>query len=162
MLALTMPGSSTTSRGVELVGEDADAVLLGGADEASETNQVFSYYEPRARLRRAATRRRALLPAPNRWWQTSRGPLLDAGAFVAGLEYAAGRRGDRARQAERRLLRGRARRARRRAGATWMVGDDIEADVAGAKGVGLRDRPGADRQVPEEALEESRRSSPTA
>ena len=26
----------------------------------------------------------------NRWWQTKRGPLLDAGAFVAGLEYAAG------------------------------------------------------------------------
>ena len=25
----------------------------------------------------------------NRWWQTTRGPLLDAGAFVAGLEYAA-------------------------------------------------------------------------
>ena len=25
----------------------------------------------------------------NRWWQTQRGPLLDAGAFVAGLEYAA-------------------------------------------------------------------------
>ena len=26
----------------------------------------------------------------NRWWQTSRGPLLDSGAFVAGLEYASG------------------------------------------------------------------------
>ena len=26
----------------------------------------------------------------NRWWQTSRGPLLDARAFVAGLEYATG------------------------------------------------------------------------
>jgi ribonucleotide monophosphatase NagD (HAD superfamily) len=26
----------------------------------------------------------------NRWRQTSRGPLLDSGAFVAGLEYAAG------------------------------------------------------------------------
>ena len=26
----------------------------------------------------------------NKWWQTSRGPLLDAGAFVAGLEYSTG------------------------------------------------------------------------
>ena len=26
----------------------------------------------------------------NPWWQTKHGPLLDAGAFVAGLEYAAG------------------------------------------------------------------------
>ena len=50
----------------------------------------------------------------NRWWQTARGPLLDSGAFVAGLEYAAGRRGDGARQAEPGLLRGRARGARRR------------------------------------------------
>ena len=41
----------------------------------------------------------------NRWWQTQRGPLLDSGCYVAGLEYAAQTDGDRARQAERRVLR---------------------------------------------------------
>ena len=48
----------------------------------------------------------------NRWWQTLRGPILDSGSFVAGLEYAAASR-RRARQAQHRVLPGRARRGRR-------------------------------------------------
>jgi ribonucleotide monophosphatase NagD (HAD superfamily) len=73
----------------------------------------------------------------NRWWQTSRGPLLDAGAFVAGLEYAAGVQA---------TLLGKPSPAYFSAAVealdadpkmTWMVGDDVEADVAGAKGVGM-------------------------
>jgi HAD superfamily hydrolase (TIGR01458 family) len=74
----------------------------------------------------------------NRWWQTSRGPLLDAGAFVAGLEYAAG--------VEATVL-GKPSPAYFEAALealdadpklTWMVGDDIDADIAGAQRFGLR------------------------
>ena len=43
VLALTMPDIVEDLEGIELVGEGADAVLLGGADETFETNQVFSY-----------------------------------------------------------------------------------------------------------------------
>src|SRR5215813_13791261 len=43
VLALTMHALVGDLEGVELVGEDADAVLLGGADETPETNLVFSY-----------------------------------------------------------------------------------------------------------------------
>jgi phosphopantetheine--protein transferase-like protein len=73
----------------------------------------------------------------NAWWQTSRGPLLDSGAFVAGLEYAAG--------VEATIL-GKPSPAFFGAALdaldadperTWMVGDDLEADIAGAKGSGL-------------------------
>ena len=75
----------------------------------------------------------------NRWWQTSRGPLLDAGAFVAGLEEVRdGRRGDRGRQAEPDLLRRGARRARRGPELTWLVGDDAESDVRAAQLFGMR------------------------
>ena len=35
--------ASSRSRGIELVGEGADAVLVGGCDETLEPNQVFSY-----------------------------------------------------------------------------------------------------------------------
>ena len=65
----------------------------------------------------------------NRWWQTSRGLLLDAGAFVAGLEYATG--------VEATVL-GKPSPAYFAAaldalGAepelTWLVGDDAESDV---------------------------------
>jgi ribonucleotide monophosphatase NagD (HAD superfamily) len=74
----------------------------------------------------------------NRWWQTARGPLLDSGAFVAGLEYAD--------QIEATVL-GKPSPAYFTAALdaldsdpelTWMVGDDLEADIAGAQACGLR------------------------
>jgi len=74
----------------------------------------------------------------NRWWQTSRGPLLDSGAFVAGLEYATG--------VEATVL-GKPSSAYFAAaldvlGAepelTWLVTDDIDADVRGAQLFGMR------------------------
>jgi len=43
VLALTMPDIVEDLGEIELVGEGADAVLIGGADETLETNQVFSY-----------------------------------------------------------------------------------------------------------------------
>src|SRR5207237_10629437 len=43
VLALTMHAIVGELEGVELVGEDAEAVLLGGADETPETNLVFSF-----------------------------------------------------------------------------------------------------------------------
>src|SRR5438132_7336279 len=89
VLALTMHAIVGDLDGVELVGEEADAVLLGGADETPESNLVFSYmnlarafYELQAGAELYCLHR-------NRWWQTKRGPLLDAGMFVAGLEWAA-------------------------------------------------------------------------
>jgi len=138
VLALTMPSVIEDLEGLDLVGEDAEAVLVGGADEGDETGRVFSYMN----LARAFSELQAGADLyclhKNRWWQTSRGPLLDSGAFVAGLEYAAGveavvigkpspvyfEAALEALEAEPKL--------------TWMVGDDIEADIAGAQRYGMR------------------------
>jgi hypothetical protein len=49
VLALTMAAIRTELEGVQLVGEEADAVLIGGADETDETNRVFSYMNSPAR-----------------------------------------------------------------------------------------------------------------
>jgi ribonucleotide monophosphatase NagD (HAD superfamily) len=43
VLALTMHALVGDLDGIELVGEGAEAVLLGGADDTPETNLVFSY-----------------------------------------------------------------------------------------------------------------------
>src|SRR6266536_1073378 len=43
VLALTMHAIVGDLEGIELVGEDAEAVLVGGADETPETNLVFSF-----------------------------------------------------------------------------------------------------------------------
>ncbi|MDX6398729.1 MAG: hypothetical protein QOJ43_2137, partial [Gaiellaceae bacterium] len=86
--ALVMPAIVPDLEGIELVGEGADAVLVGGCDETTEPNQVFSYMN----LARAFSEIQAGADLyclhKNRWWQTARGPLLDGGAFVAALEYA--------------------------------------------------------------------------
>ena len=76
--------------GLELVGDDADAVLIGGCDETLEPNQVFSYMNLARAFAEIQAGAALYCLHKNRWWQTSRGPMLDAGAFVAGLEYATG------------------------------------------------------------------------
>ena len=43
VLALTMHAIVGELEGIELIGEDAEAVLIGGADETPESNLVFSY-----------------------------------------------------------------------------------------------------------------------
>jgi HAD superfamily hydrolase (TIGR01458 family) len=138
VLALTMPAIVEDLEGLQLVGENADAVLLGGADESYETNQVFSYFNLARAFAELQDGAELYCLHKNRWWQTSRGALLDAGAFVAGLEYAAEQEA---------IVLGKPSAAYFAAALdaleyepeqTWMVGDDIEADVAGATAFGLR------------------------
>jgi HAD superfamily hydrolase (TIGR01458 family) len=138
VLALVMSGVVGELEGVELVGDAADAVLIGGCDESLEPNQVFSYMN----LARAFSEIQAgadlFCMHKNRWWQTSRGPMLDGGAFVAGLEYATG--------VEATVL-GKPSPAYFAAALdaldaepelTWLVGDDLESDVRGGQSFGMR------------------------
>ena len=138
VLALTMSAIVEELEGVELVGEGADAVLLGGADEGSETNRVFSYMNLARAFHELDAGAELYCLHRNRWWQTATGPRLDAGAFVAGLEYAA--------QTEAIVL-GKPSTAYFDAalesldaepGMTWMVGDDYESDIVGAQRCGLK------------------------
>src|SRR5439155_2720851 len=43
VLALTMPGILDDLDGLQLVGMNVDAVLIGGADEGEEVGRIFSY-----------------------------------------------------------------------------------------------------------------------
>ena len=74
----------------------------------------------------------------NRWWQTSRGPLLDAGAYVAGLEYAAGVAAEVVGKPTGAYFDAALAELGAAAAEAVMVGDDIESDVGGAKRAGLR------------------------
>ena len=90
VFALVMSGVVPDLDGLELVGEGAEAVLVGGCDESFEPNQVFRYMNLARAFAEIQLGAELYCLHKNRWWQTSRGPLLDAGAFVAGLEYATG------------------------------------------------------------------------
>src|SRR3954454_10180034 len=138
VLALTMHALVHDLEGLELVGEEADAVLIGGADETPETSLVFSYMNLARAFAELELGAQLYCLHRNRWWQTKRGPLLDSGAFVAGLEYAA--------QVEAVVL-GKPSSAYFATACealdadpsmTWMVGDDLESDIAGAQGMGMR------------------------
>jgi HAD superfamily hydrolase (TIGR01458 family) len=138
VLALVMGALVADLDGMELVGDGADAVLLGGADETEETGRVFSYMNLARAFSELELGAELFCLHKNRWWQTSRGPLLDSGAFVAGLEYAA--------EVEATVL-GKPSQAYFEAalealdaepGLTWMVGDDLDSDIAGAQRYGLK------------------------
>jgi HAD superfamily hydrolase (TIGR01458 family) len=138
VLALTMPAIVEDLDGVELVGEGADAVLIGGVDEDLESGRVFSYMNLARAFAELEAGAELYCLHKNRWWQTARGAMLDSGAFVAGLEYAA--------QIEATVL-GKPSMAYFDAALealdaepslTWMVGDDWESDVVGAQRCGLK------------------------
>jgi HAD superfamily hydrolase (TIGR01458 family) len=138
VLALTMPAIVEDLEGVELVGEHAEAVLLGGADESPDTNRVFSWMNLAHAFAELQAGAELYCLHKNAWWQTKDGPLLDAGAFVAGLEYAADTEA---------IVLGKPSPAYFAAALealdadpelTWMVGDDVHADIAGAQRHGMR------------------------
>jgi HAD superfamily hydrolase (TIGR01458 family) len=137
VLALTMAAIRNELEGIELVGDSAEAVLLGGADETEETNRVFSYMNLARAFAELEAGAELYCLHKNRWWQTSRGPLLDSGAFVAGLEYAAGVEATVLGKPSPAFFGAALDALDADAERTWMVGDDVEADVAGAKSVGL-------------------------
>jgi HAD superfamily hydrolase (TIGR01458 family) len=138
VLALTMHAIVGELDGVELVGEDAEAVLVGGADETPETNLVFSYMNLARAFHELEAGATLYCLHRNRWWQTKHGPLLDAGAFVAGLEYAADTEAIILGKPSTAYFEAALAALDADANMTWMVGDDIEADIAGAQAHGMK------------------------
>jgi HAD superfamily hydrolase (TIGR01458 family) len=138
VLALTMTAIVEDLDGVELVGEQADAVLVGGADETPETNRVFSYMNLARAFAELEAGAELYCLHRNRWWQTSRGPLLDAGAFVAGLEYAAGVVATVLGKPSPAYFGAALEALDADPEQAWIVGDDLESDVAGGQQAGLR------------------------
>jgi HAD superfamily hydrolase (TIGR01458 family) len=139
VLALTMASvREDLAAHVTLVEEDAEAVLLGGADETAETGEVFAYENLNrafAALREGA---RLVCLHKDRWWQTADGPLLDAGAFVAGLEYAAQVEAEIVGKPTAAYFEAALAELASTASEAVMVGDDVEADIGGAKQIGMR------------------------
>jgi HAD superfamily hydrolase (TIGR01458 family) len=138
VLALTMAAVVPDFDGMELVGYDAEAVLIGGCDETLEPNQVFSYMN----LARAFSEIQAgaafYCLHKNRWWQTTRGPLLDAGAFVAGLEYATGVEATVLGKPSPSYFAAALDALDAEPELTWLVTDDAEVDIPGASLFGIR------------------------
>src|SRR5438552_18337346 len=137
VLALTMHAIVGELEGIELVGEDAEAVLLGGADETPETNLVFSYMNLARAFHELEAGAELYCLHRNRWWQTKNGPLLDAGVFVAGLEYAAGTEATVLGKPSSTYFEAALEALDADPERAWMIGDDIESDIGGAQRLGM-------------------------
>jgi HAD superfamily hydrolase (TIGR01458 family) len=138
VLALTMPGLRDDLDGLQLVGMNVDAVLLGGADEGEETGRVFSYLNLNRAFHELEAGAELFCLHKNRWWQTADGARLDGGAFVAGLEYAADTEATVLGKPSSAYFAAALAALDAEPGLTWMVGDDIEGDILGASNHGLR------------------------
>ena len=131
---------------LELVGDDVDAVLIGGCDETVEPNQVFSYMNLARAFEEIRMGASFYCLHKNKWWQTSRGPMLDAGGFVAGLEYATGVEATVLGKPSPSYFAATLDALDAEPELTWLVTDDVEADVRGARLFGMRTavvRPGS-------------------
>lgn len=122
--------------------EPVAAVVIGDAgDDLSFRNLDIAFRQLHAGAEFVAMHR-------NPWWMTPKGFTLDAGAAVAGLEFALGRKAVICgkpspvvfRQAldELRADVAESGGPRLRAGEVVMVGDDPRADIAAARRIGLR------------------------
>ena len=137
VLALTMPGILDDLDGLQLVGMNVDAVLIGGADEGEETGRVFSYLNLNRAFHELDAGAELYCLHKNRWWQTADGARLDAGAFVAGLEYAAQTEANVLGKPSAAYFAAALEALDADAGLTWMVGDDLEGDCVGAHRHGM-------------------------
>ena len=138
VFALVMGALVPDLEGIELVGDHADAVLLGGCDETTEPNQVFSWMNLGRAFAELQMGAELYCLHKNKWWQTSRGPLLDAGSFVAGLEYATGVDATVLGKPSPAYFAAALDALGAEPELTWMVTDDIDADIRGAQSFGMR------------------------
>ena len=132
--ALVERGVSDDLQGLDLVDDpaEADVIVLGGPDGGwtyDRLNAVFRALHGGAQL--VAMQR-------NRWWTTAAGPALDAGMFVAGLEYAARVEATVIGKPSPEIYRTACDAMGAVPAAAMMVGDDLESDLPPARAIGMQ------------------------
>ncbi|WP_202918198.1 HAD-IIA family hydrolase [Streptomyces cavernae] len=108
-----------------------DVVVVGGAGpefDYASLNRAFGHLQQGARL--VAMHR-------NLYWRTDAGLQLDTGAFLTGLEQAAGAEAEITGKPAPAFFEAALARLHVEAGAALMVGDDIESDVLAAQRAGI-------------------------
>ncbi|MEU5095266.1 HAD-IIA family hydrolase [Streptomyces sp. NPDC020996] len=108
-----------------------DVVIVGGAGPEfgyAALNRAFRHVRRGARL--VAVHR-------NLYWRTDEGLQLDSGAFLLGLEKAAGVEAEVVGKPSRAFFEAALARLGARAGEAVMIGDDVESDVLAAQAAGI-------------------------
>ncbi len=117
---------------VALTDEAPDYVLVGDIGEG------FDYAKMNAAFRHLMDGADLLALQKNRYWRQEDGLSLDAGPFVAALEYASRKSATVVGKPERSFFELALREMDLEPGEAAMVGDDPESDVAGGLAAGLK------------------------
>ena len=117
---------------ITLTQDHPDHVLIGDLGEG------FTYGRLNAAFRCLMDGAELIALQRNRYWRREDGLALDAGPFVAALEYASGKSATVVGKPEESFFRLALEDLGLRSHEVAMVGDDAEADVAGAQAAGLR------------------------
>jgi HAD superfamily hydrolase (TIGR01458 family) len=118
--------------GLDESGDPVDAVIVGDLGDRWDyavLNRAFRRLEGGAQL---------IALQKNRYWETAEGLSLDAGPFVAALEYATGREAEVVGKPSPAFFELALSDLGVAASAAAMVGDDVEADAGGALEAGIR------------------------
>jgi len=117
--------------GIDLVDEAADVVVIGGAEDRftyGNVNRAFQMLMAGAHL---VAMHRSL------YWKTDQGLMIDAGAFVLGLEAAAGVTATTSGKPSQAFFDAAVRQLGVPRKRVVMVGDDLRSDVFGAQDAGI-------------------------
>jgi phospholysine phosphohistidine inorganic pyrophosphate phosphatase len=113
---------------------DVRYIVLGDMEDAWDFHTLNRAF----RLLHANPEATLIALGMTRYWRAQDGIRLDAGPFVAALEYATGRKASVMGKPAVPFFRAAAERLGLPGRQTVMVGDDIETDIAGAQKAGLR------------------------
>ena len=116
---------------VDLVDDDADIVVISGAEEG------FTYERLNKAFNMLMNGAAFVTMHKNLYWKTADGMRLDAGAFVAGLEHATGAEATVVGKPSEAFFASALEILGVPAEHAAMVGDDIESDVLAAQRAGL-------------------------
>jgi inorganic pyrophosphatase len=130
---LVAPGAEVDFEGVDLVEHDPDWVVLGDLGEGFDwplMQRAFVWIRGGARL---------MALQKNRFWDPGDGHMrIDAGAFIAGLEYAAEVTAELAGKPAPAFFEQALASLGLEATAVAVIGDDVQTDGAGAQACGCR------------------------
>jgi HAD superfamily hydrolase (TIGR01458 family) len=129
---LTKGDTQEDFAGIDLVEADADVVVIGGAEE------LLTYEAMNHAFRMLMNGAALLAMHTNLYWRTASGLQLDSGAYVHALELAAGKRATVLGKPHRAFFEQALSLLQVPADEALMVGDDIENDIGGAQGAGIR------------------------
>jgi phospholysine phosphohistidine inorganic pyrophosphate phosphatase len=118
--------------GIEVSESEAEAVLLGDLGQEmrfDRLNRAFRLLVGGAEL---------VALARNRYWRAEDGLVLDVGAFAAALEYASGKPATLVGKPSPEFFGAVLAALGVAAAETVVIGDDLESDVGGAQGFGMR------------------------